>query len=44
MILSDYHEQRNQKYIAYAEKIGLSVRKYPRVEQHNELIILKKTS
>jgi spermidine synthase len=43
MILSDYHEQRNQKYIAYAEKIGLSVRRYPRVEQHNELIILKKT-
>ena len=44
MILSFAHEKRNLQYIAYAEKKGLSVRRYPRVEQHNELIILKKIS
>lgn len=44
MLLTKTHEQRNLDYVAYAESIGLSVRKYPRVEEHNELIILKKLS
>jgi len=44
MILTDNHAQRNQKYVVYAGKKAMSISKYPRVDEHNEIIILKKTS
>ena len=44
MCLKENDNIRNDKYVATFNKKGFLVRKIPRVEQHNELIIVEKTN
>ena len=44
MCLKESDNIRNEKYVATFDKKGFLVRKIPRVEQHNELIIVEKTN
>jgi len=43
MCLKENDDRRNEKYVATFNKEHFIVRKIPRVEQHNELIIVEKT-
>lgn len=42
MILTEKDNERNQKYIQEFSELLYTVKTYPRVEQHNELIIIEK--
>jgi spermidine synthase len=42
MILSEKDNDRNKKYIQEFSELLFTVKTYPRVEQHNELIIIEK--
>ena len=44
MCLKESDNIRNEKYVATFDKKGFLVRKIPRVEEHNELIIIEKTN
>lgn len=44
MCLKENDDIRNEKYVAAFDKKGFLVRKIPRVERHNELIIVEKTN
>lgn len=43
MILDDQHEKRNQKYIGKFDAAEFELTKIPRIETHNELILVRKT-
>ncbi|MBK0368498.1 spermidine synthase [Flavobacterium agrisoli] len=42
MLLNTSHTQRNQKYMSEIDSISFSVKALPRVEEHNELILIQK--
>ena len=44
MILNTAHERRNLDFRSRASKYGLSIKTLPRVERHNEVILLHKPS
>jgi hypothetical protein len=41
MILTENHNQRNKKYVQEFECPNFSIKMLPRVEKHNELIIIE---
>jgi spermidine synthase len=43
MILNDEHEKRNAQYMAEFDTASFSVQRLPRLESHNELILVQKS-